>query len=430
MKKRVLNILLVVAFAALSVFLGYLIAENNPFAPGVETTHTKQAVTEKEGKRILLAEDNDKDYHFYAVGTKLVLVHSDKEYEYDDVLSDAVYLDKPVLSVIDINSDGVQELLLQVGAAKINEEVYHSVYGFSYYSNETDDGYKLTAVTESSISALFDRMIQVQMTQDEKCPKNCLFAMSGAYGQINFNRETGIPEDNYYYMFKASQDKDGNYMTLLSWSKDKINCSISDSNPAYTDIIMPVRISYKETKEIYNTGYVVFQVYISEKGNIGIVSKSMEFCAYKDYGVYKYNFDEKEDSAWSSVVNNSNTTVPTDRVIDFIQYNPVDFTAQVSTDNFARNDSDLNGVLSVRASESCIELTAKPGCSFSEDIISNKQYSINLYSTKNNTINTYDISYAASVYTDGNKNQVLRIDFDKKYRQNLMKQIAVNFGVK
>lgn len=429
MKRNFLNIILVIVLAALSVFVGYHISQKTNSAEG-ETTATKQAVTEKEGKRILLAEDKDRDFRFYGVGSKLVLVHSDREFEYDDVLSAGVNLDKPVLWVLDVNRDGTEELLLQVGETTVNDEVYHSVYGFTYYSTDSSDGYKITAMNESSVSNLFDRLIQVQMTQDESCPKNCLFAMSSVYDAIKFNRETGIPEDNYYYMFKAAQDKDGKYMTLLNWNRDKVECKLPDKKSNRVEIVIPVIISYKETKETHNAGYITFGLYITPDGTLGILGKSMEFVAYKEYGLYKYNFKDGEDKAWKSTVNNSNSTVPRDKVIDFIQYNDIDFTAEVVTDNFARHDGDLNALASITADENCIRLTAKPGCSFSKSLVENSQYSINLYSNSENAVNTFDISYTSSIEEDGDGNEVLRINYDKKYRQRVMKQIAVNFGVK
>lgn len=430
MNRKFLNILLVLLLTVASVFIGSFLADKQIKGISAETTVSKQAVTENEGDRVLLAENNDKDYHFYSLGKKLILVHSDKEYEYDDVIDDGVSLDKPVMEVIDVNSDGTDELLLQVGAATVNDEIYHSVYAFSYYTNDTGDGYRLTAINENSASTLLDRFIQIQLTQDKDCPKNCLFAMSSVYDPIKFNRDTGIPEDSYYYMFKASQDKDGNYYTLLSWSRDKINCNISSDNSSYVDIVMPVRISYKETEETFNVGFVKFQTYVTAKGEFGITPKTMEFCAYKEYGVYKYNFDEEKYGSWTGTVNNSNRTVPRDKVIDFIQYDSIDFTADVTTDNFAKSDSDLNCISSIKADENGVELTAKAGCTFNKELANSGQYSVNLYATRENTINTYDISYTAAISKDGDGNEVLKINFDKKYRQNIMKKIAINFGVK
>lgn len=425
MNKKGLHLVLVVLLTVSAVFCSYVLAQqaakrNNSAASAV--TVSQQPVTEREGERILLVENNEYDYHFYTQGDKVIMTHNDKEYIFED-WSENIRLDTPVLVVKDADYDGENELLLQVASDVHNDVIYHNVYVLKYSQTEEDgEKYNVNAFSPGTMIRLFENRVKVDLVQDPSCPKNGIIALDKVSNTIKYDRETGLPDSNKY-VFRCLQDDSGAYLTAKSWSKGFIECVIDNEDDIF--ITIPATVLYEDGTS-QDAGYIKFKATIDEKFYPAVVAKSMSFVANREYALYSYFFNGEK---WNSIINNSNKAVPREKTIDFIQYE-ASYTNDVDTKDFSNNNSDLNMLSSVTASEDKIELTAKKGCSFSNEMLEQRQFSVNLFNSTNTIDNNYDISYEASVYKNKDGNEVLKITFDKQYSQSVTEKVTVNFGVK
>lgn len=425
MKKKGLHLVLVVLLTVSAVFCSYVLAQqaakrNNSAASAV--TVSQQPVTEREGERILLVENNEYDYHFYTQGDKVIMTHNDKEYTFDG-WGDNLRLDTPVIAIKDADYDGEDELFIQVSAAVKDNTVYHNVYALKRSVDENgEEKYNVDAFTAGTVISLLDRMIKVELLQDPSCKKNGIFTLAKLTSEIRYDRETGLPESNKY-VFRCLQDENHEYLTINNWQKGFAECVLDSESDIY--ITIPTTVIYTNG-EMQNAGQIKFKGTIDANFNMTVVAKSMSFVANREYALYSYFFNGEK---WNSIINNSNKAVPREKTIDFIQYE-ASYTNDVDTKDFSNNNSDLNMLSSVTASEDKIELTAKKGCSFSNEMLEQRQFSVNLFNSTNTIDNNYDISYEASVYKNKDGNEVLKITFDKQYSQSVTEKVTVNFGVK
>lgn len=425
MKKKGLHLVLVVLLTVSAVFCSYVLAQqaakrNNSAASAV--TVSQQPVTEREGERVLLVENNEYDYHFYTQGDKVIMTHNDKEYTFDG-WGDNLRLDTPVIAIKDADYDGEDELFIQVSAAVKDNTVYHNVYALKRSVDENgEEKYNVDAFTSGTVNSLLDRMIKVELLQDPSCKKNGIFTLAKLTSEIRYDRETGLPESNKY-VFRCLQDENHEYLTINNWQKGFAECVLDSESDIY--ITIPTTVIYTNG-ETQNAGQIKFKGTIDANFNMTVVAKSMSFVANREYALYSYFFNGEK---WNSIINNSNKAVPREKTIDFIQYE-ASYTNDVDTKDFSNNNSDLNMLSSVTASEDKIELTAKKGCSFSNEMLEQRQFSVNLFNSTNTIDNNYDISYEASVYKNDSGNEVLKITFDKQYSQSVTEKVTVNFGVK
>lgn len=425
MKKKGLHLVLVVLLTVSAVFCSYVLAQqaakrNNSAASAV--TVSQQPVTEREGERVLLVENNEYDYHFYTQGDKVIMTHNDKEYTFDG-WGDNLRLDTPVIAIKDADYDGEDELFIQVSAAVKDNTVYHNVYALKRSVDENgEEKYNVDAFTSGTVNSLLDRMIKVELLQDPSCKKNGIFTLAKLTSEIRYDRETGLPESNKY-VFRCLQDENHEYLTINNWQKGFAECVLDSESDIY--ITIPTTVIYTNG-ETQNAGQIKFKGTIDANFNMTVVARSMSFVANREYALYSYFFNGEK---WNSIINNSNKAVPREKTIDFIQYE-ASYTNDVDTKDFSNNNSDLNMLSSVTASEDKIELTAKKGCSFSNEMLEQRQFSVNLFNSTNTIDNNYDISYEASVYKNKDGNEVLKITFDKQYSQSVTEKVTVNFGVK
>ena len=425
MNKKGLNIVLVALLTVSAVFCSYLLAQqavkrNNSAASSV--TVSQQPITEREGDRVLLAENTQYDYRFFTQGDKVIMTHNDKEYFFEG-WGDNLRLDTPVIAIKDADYDGEDELLIQVSTQARDNTIYHSVYVLKRTVDENGvEKYNVEAFTSGTVNSMLDRTIKTELIQDPLCKKNGIFAFERFNSEIKYDRETGLPE-SYKYVFRCLQDENHEYLTINNWQKGFAECVLDSESDIYVTI--PITVNYTNG-QTQNAGQIKVKVTIDKGFHMTIVARSMSFLANKEYALYGYTDDVQ---GWSSVLNNSNKTVPRDKTIDYVELE-ASYLSEVETMDFSANNSDLNMLSSINASEGQIELIAKKGCSFSSEMLEQKQFSANLKISSKTADNNYDISYEASVYKNDSGNEVLKITFDKRYSQSLMNKLTVKFGVR
>lgn len=422
-----LGLILVVLLTIGAIFTGYIYADKSAKLnkEHVESiTVTQEAVTEKPIEKTLLVEDKKNDCHFYIQADNVILEYKGEEYVFTD-WSKYIATETPELFVKNFDDDKEKEIILKiVGELNSDGSYIRHVYILNIDKDENGKHYfHVNALTQNTFNYLIRRKIKAEITQAKYCDKIGIVAMCLAHESIAYDRNTGIPE-SYYYPFKLLQDKNGNYLQPEKWERGVGEYTIEEDGVYAT---LPITVSYKGTKETQQAGFIKCMIWVFEDYQIDIVRKSMRFSPNIEYGVYKPEL--YANKKWSSVLNNSNKATGGDTLIDFIQYEH-DYTAEINTDDFSKNNSDLNKLSKIEVNQDCVKLYAKSGYTFSKEFVEKQQYSLPLEIPLSTEFANYDTSYTANISTDKKGNQVLTINFDNQYDQKYMTKLSINFGVK
>lgn len=422
-----LGLILVILLTIGAIFTGYIYADKSAKQnkASVESiTVTQEAYTEKPIEKTLLVEDNKNDCHFYIQADNVVLEYKGEEYVFTD-WSKYIATETPELIVKNFDDDKEKEIILKIiGELNSDGSYIHHVYILNIDKDEDGNNFfHVNALTQNTFNFLIRSRIKIEITQAKYCPKIGFTSMCLSYDNMVYDRETGIPQ-NYYYPFKLLQDKNGNYLEPEKWERGTGEYTIEDDGVYAT---LPITIFYKGTKETQQAGFVKCMIVVQDNNQIGIRSRTMNFTPNQEYAVYKPEY--YTNKKWTSVMQNSNKSTGGDKVIDFIQYEK-DFTADINTDDFSKNNSDLNKLAKIEVNQNCVKLYAKAGYSFSKEFVEKQQYSLPLEIQTSNGISNCDSSYTAKIDTDKSGNQVLTINFDNQYDQQYMTKLTINFGVK
>lgn len=424
--RKIADIFLVLLLTVCAVFASYFIAEKSvktDRSAEKAVTMTKVAVTEKESDRVLLCENNKRDYHFYKQGDKIIMTHKGVEYNFEN-WSPYIDLEKPQLYFKQMGSDPTDKIIIKA-VNDINEDGSY-VYGV-YILSEIDnkDGtlkYKITALTRATTKQIIDEKVKIEISQAKTCKKLAYVAMCYIYQEIKFDRETGVP-DSYYNPFHTLQDKNGNYMTLDGWSRGSAEYTVEDNG---VFVSFPIDIKYKETSEVQHAGYIKCMLTLTdETREANVINKTMSFKPNMEYGAYRYDYDGNE---WKSVCKNANKAKGGDTLIDYVQFEgTVD--SNLETEDFSKNSSDLNKISRIEINQNKIILYANSGYTFKNSLVKNKDFSVRL-TLNDGTSNNFDVSYNAELSNGSGGAEVLTINLDQPYKRENISKIKINFGVK
>lgn len=422
-----LGLILVILLTIGAIFTGYIYADKSAKMnkEHVESiTVTQEAATEKPIEKTLLVEDKKNDCHFYIQADTVVLEYKGEEYVFKD-WSKYIATETPELTVKNFDDDKEKEIILKiVGELNSDGSYIHHIYILNIDKDDNGNHYfHVNALTQNTFNYLIRNKIKIEITQAKYCKKMGLTAMCLSYENMSYDRDTGIPQD-YYYPFKLLQDENGDYLVPEKWERGVGEYTIEEDGVYAT---LPITVFFKGTNVTQQAGFVKCLVIVQPDFQTGIARKTLNFTPNLEYGVYRPEF--YSNKKWSSVMNNSNKSLGGDSVIDFIQYEN-DFSADINTDDFSKNNSDLNKLSKIEVNQDCVKLYAKPGYSFSKEFVKNQQYSLPLEMQLNTKIANYDTSYTAEITTNKKGNQVLTINFDNQYDQQYMTKLTINFGIK
>lgn len=424
--KKFADVFLVLLLTACAVFVSYFVADKavrTDRSAASLTTVTKIAATEKGSDRVLLCENNKKDYHFYKQDNNVILVHKGEEYTFEN-WSSYIDVEKPKLYFRKLDGDSKNTIIIKL-VDDVDEDGSY-VYGvYALTEMEREDGttkYKVNAMTRSSTKQIVDEKVKIEISQSKSCKKIGYTALCYAFQEMAYDRETGVPT-GFYNPFQTLQDENGNYLTISSWERGAAEYTVEKDGIYVT---FPINVKYKETSEVQQAGYVKCMLSIThDSKEVFIVSQTMSFRANMEYGAYKYDYDNKE---WESVWKNANKSTGGDKVIDYIQYE-TNVDSELETDDFSRNSSDLNKLAGIVILQDEVKLYAKSGYKFSEKLVNKKEYSLRLTSAKSQS-NNYDVAYTAEITQSSKGTEILTIKFDQPYKRDNISKLNINFGVK
>lgn len=424
--KKFADIFLVFLLVVCAVFSSYLVSEKavkHDRSSAVQTTATKLAVTEKGSDRILLVENNKRDYHFYKQDNDVVMVHNGVEYTFEN-WSSYIDVEKPKLYFRKFGGDKKDTIIIKL-VDDINDDgsYVYGVYALTEIVRENGTiKYKVNAMTRSSTKQIVDEKVKIEISQSKECKKIGYVALCYSFEEMAYDRKTGVPT-GYYNPFHTLQDENGDYLTISSWERGAAEYTVEDNGIFVT---FPINVKYKETSEVQQAGFVKCRLSITQDSKeVFIVSQTMSFKPNMEYGAYNYDYDDKE---WKSVCKNANSSTGGDKVIDYIQYD-MEVKSDLDTDDFSKNTSDLNKLSKITVQQDGVVLYAKQGFIFKKSLIKSNEFSVPMTITDGES-NNFDVSYTATLSHSSNGAEILTVKFDQPYKRDNIDKIKINFGVR
>ncbi len=384
------------------------------------TTVTKLPATEKNSNRVLLASLEKDDFKLYKSNRVIILTHGDKEYEFNN-WSSMIAEETPELYYHDFDGDDAKELLIRAVedySETANQYIYCLYILDPVVDESGKENFKVIFAGKEEWSNIFDEQIKLEVSQLKKCKKFVQFAMDLRSNTIKYDKQTGISKNDHKGYAKALSDG-AKYLTVDRMSRDNGIYSIDKDNKINVDV--DINVTYKEKSLTQKIGVVHFQLSL-KNSDLSVTSKSMYFTANEQYKISDPNITAVVP--WSYTENNSNkSAVSGSGVVDWLKCKTkFDPSIATQTVTYEDNTTDVDHIASITITESYVQLIAKQGCTFDTSVIEKGEYSVVI---NQGTENEYDIAYNTEV--SGN---VLKINFDKTYSTEEIKELSVNFGTK
>ncbi len=384
------------------------------------TTVTKLPATEKNSNRVLLASLEKDDFKLYKSNRVIILTHGDKEYEFNN-WSSMIAEETPELYYHDFDGDDAKELLIRAVedySETANQYIYCLYILDPVVDESGKENFKVIFAGKEEWSNIFDEQIKLEVSQLKKCKKFVQFAMDLRSNTIKYDKQTGIAKNDHKGYAKALSDG-AKYLTVDRMSRDNGIYSIDKDNKINVDV--DINVTYKEKSLTQKIGVVHFQLSL-KNSDLSVTSKSMYFTANEQYKISDPNITAVVP--WSYTENNSNkSAVSGSGVVDWLKCKTkFDPSIATQTVTYEDNTTDVDHIASITITESYVQLIAKQGCTFDTSVIEKGEYSVVI---NQGTENEYDIAYNTEV--SGN---VLKINFDKTYSTEEIKELSVNFGTK
>ncbi len=384
------------------------------------TTVTKLPATEKNSNRVLLASLEKDDFKLYKSNRVIILTHGDKEYEFNN-WSSMIAEETPELYYHDFDGDDAKELLIRAVedySETANQYIYCLYILDPVVDESGKENFKVIFAGKEEWSNIFDEQIKLEVSQLKKCKKFVQFAMDLRSNTIKYDKQTGISKNDHKGYAKALSDG-AKYLTVDRMSRDNGIYSIDKDNKINVDV--DINVTYKEKSLTQKIGVVHFQLSL-KNSDLSVTSKSMYFTANEQYKISDPNITVV--MPWSYTENNSNkSAVSGSGVVDWLKCKTkFDPSIATQTVTYEDNTTDVDHIASITITESYVQLIAKQGCTFDTSVIEKGEYSVVI---NQGTENEYDIAYNTEV--SGN---VLKINFDKTYSTEEIKELSVNFGTK
>lgn len=384
------------------------------------TTVTKPPATEKNSNRVLLATLEKEDFSLYKSNRLIILTHGDREYEFNN-WSSMIAEETPQLYYHDFDGDDDKELIIRA-VEDYNEAAGNYIYCLYILDPVVDDSgnedFRVIFAGKEDWSNIFNEQIKLEVSQLKNCKKFVQFAMDVRSKTIKYNKETGIALNDHKGYAKALSDG-AKYLTVDQMSRTNGIYTIDKKNKINVDV--DINVTYKENGLTQKIGVLHFQLTLKDS-KLLVTNKSMYFTANEQFKISDPTVTA--EMPWSYTENNSNkSAVSGSGVVDWLkcktQFDPSIATQTVSYDG---NTTDVDHIASITITESYVQIIAKQGCTFDASVLEKGEYSVII---NEGTENEYDIAY--NTESAGN---ILKINFDKTYSADEIKELSVNFGTK
>lgn len=420
MKKSAIIIITAVLLLVLAVTAGC--------APNNEETTEKYSIYEADGMidrerkdRVLLAELVEEDFHLYAEGEYVILVHNGQETEFSD-WSRSIADETPQMYFYDFNGDGEKELLIRAFEdtdEKTGEAVYCLYALMPSVNDKGEYDYTVCYGGRSSWHTTFSEKVAMEMTQPASCDKRLQFVMANSYDTTAYDTATGLLSEGRAWYAEALSDGKGNYYKFTDWTEG-LGTFIINEDDMSIKVEINIYVSYNEVDTLQKIGHI--NCGIELKGStFDVAQRSVNFTTEDKYVVSNPRITAEKP--WQYTVTNTGSYSPRDKAIDHftITISPSDSKTGEQT-AFASSTGDLRAVDRIVFENDKITLYAKSGFSFSDSVVKNRKYTVTATGAKK-----VEAAYSAAISQDSGV-QTLVITLDKSYPITEMKTVSLAFG--
>lgn len=409
---------------AVAVVTGvYFSVHKDDNASNLATTVSKAPATEKYSERVLLASRANDGIFLYKSNKDVILHFGGKQYVFEN-WSSYIDAEEPTIYYANFDDDKDNEIVIRaVDEITQSKNKLYGIYYLDPYVKDEKQDFSVSYLNANTYSEIINTMLREEISQLKFSKKLGQIAINYANSPIKYDEETGIATGGHVGYFATLRSEDGRFMTIDKWSFGDGKYTVTADNKILVDI--PVNISYKESTDVQYAGDIHFQLVKNDKGEIKVGQNSLLFNTKREYAVSEPKSYGREK--WSYTERNGDVIVDeADMKLDMISYKTAfDPTVEIQTIDFGSTNNDMKNVSSIVVTESYIELTAKQGCIFG-NANENGEFSviINIGGVD------YDVAYEAEVTTDKNKNQALKITFERPIDKAEIKSLLVNYGIK
>lgn len=409
---------------AVAVVTGvYFSVHKDDNASNLATTVSKAPATEKYSEKELLASRANDGIFLYKSNKSIILYFGSKQYVFEN-WSKYFDLEKPTIYYANFDDDKDNEIVIRaVDEITPSKEKLYGIYYLDPYVKDEKQDFSVSYLNANTYSEIINTMLREEISQLKFSKKLGQIAINYANSPIKYDEKTGIATGGHVGYFATLRGEDGRFMTIDKWSFGDGKYTVTADNKILVDV--PVNVSYKNSADVQYAGDIHFQLVKNEKGEIKVGQNSLLFNTKKEYAVSEPKSYGREK--WSYTERNGDVIVDeADMKLDMISYKTnFDRTVEIQTIDFGSTNNDIKNVSSIVVTESYIELTAKQGCIFG-NANENGEFSviINIGGVD------YDVAYEAEVTTDKNKNQALKITFERPIDKAEIKSLLVNYGIK
>jgi len=247
------------AIIATALFLALFIGFSYYYARVYRPAHSKEQTSsiynaeginkKHAGKKTLLAELPELDYHLYQDGDYVILVHGGKEFEFDN-WSPRIADEIPEMYYFDINTDNENELIIRAveGTDERTGETYYCIYVLFEKTDEKGNiSYDVAFANKSTWYGTFDSVVNCEVSQPAINKKRVQLVMAHSMASIVYDSATGIVKDARAWYIKALSDGKNNYYTFKDWYLGPAIILVDEENKCL-NIHVNLYIQYNETK--------------------------------------------------------------------------------------------------------------------------------------------------------------------------------------
>lgn len=421
------------AIIATALFLALFIGFSVFYAKVYKPAHSKEQTSslyyadgmkkKHAGKKTLLAELPELDYHLYQDGDYVILMHGGKEFEFDN-WSPHIADETPQMYYFDINTDNEKELIIRAleGTDEQTGENYYCVYVLFEKTDENGNpGYDVAFANKSTWFGTFDSIVNCEVSQPSINKKRIQLVMAHSMASIVYNSETGIVKDARAWYIKALSDGKNNYYTFKDWYLGPAIINVDTENECL-NIQINLYIQYNEIKETQIGG--VLRCGLDLEGRtFTIMNKSVGFDVDRKYKTT--SLLQLAESSWQYIFHNTESYSSSNKTIS-----TASFRCTLSEESmeeysiFSGSTAETKAIDRIILTENTIKLYAKKGYSFSPDIINHYKYSITVFTGGIEN----DITLSASAAQEDGTS-VLIFNLDKNYPHSELKNFNVKLGV-
>lgn len=373
------------------------------------------------GERTLLAKGDDGNIKLYIEGDTIVLLHNDQETEFEN-WNTAIAEKTPTIYYNDLDENGENDIIILAYSSTDETYDYDCYIAYVLFVSKDDDGnysYEVKLINNSYYNNFTNNIIREMSQPSLNGGKRLQFVMISSTESASYDMDTGIfnSDSNVWYA-EALSDDDGNYYTLSSYSENGSTIRYNDEYKIFY-IKIYINVSYEETDEIQEVGYIYSKLILNEETlNYKFSPSGTRLIVYDEYQTTALNVSPEE--SWEFTFNNSDSSsyYSYDKSISTLTAVYDIYRAGTSTTGtFSTDENGADVIEKIVMTESEVKYYAKSGYEFDDYVIENETYTLSALVSDEDEDEVYAEIQDSATITEEDGLSVLTIQLDKEYCQ-------------